>query len=394
MIAWAAAMIVRQFLRWVKTAPAGERADATSALARAYLHSGLSAEDRRAAEAALLLLLDDPSPLVRLALAEALASHREAPVGIVLALAAEPGEIGEVVLARSPLLTVGELVEVVGEGDSWRQTAIASREVVPAPVAAAIAEVGEANACLTLIENDGSDVPGFALGRIVARFGHLPAVREALLRRDALPAEAHQALIRSVADTLSAFVVQKEWLPPEQAARLTKEACEKATVAIAQDLANERPAEDVRAFVEHLRAEGELTSALVLRSLLSGHVRLFFEAVSILSGLPTAKVAALVADRTGSAFRALYDRAGLPRGAFVAFRTALEVVQKASYVDAGSDALAELPGLKRRIVEAVLERHRNTPPGGEMDQILNQLRRWQMEAARDEARALEGGLAA
>ncbi len=56
---------------------------------------------------------------------------------------------------------------MVGEGDGWRQTAIASRDVVPAPVAAAIAEVGEANACLTLIENDGSDVPGFALGRIV-----------------------------------------------------------------------------------------------------------------------------------------------------------------------------------------------------------------------------------
>jgi uncharacterized protein (DUF2336 family) len=394
MIAWAAAMIVRQFLKWVKTAPATERADATGALARAYLHSELSPEDRRAAEAALLLLLDDPSPLVRLALAQTLASHRQAPIGVMLALAAEPGEIGELVLARSPVLSVGELVEVVGEGDGWRQTAIASREMVPAPVAAAIAEVGGANACLTLIENEGSDVPGFALGRIVSRFGHLPALREALLRRDGLPAEAHQALIRSVADTLSAFVVQKEWLPPEQAARLTKEACEKAAVAIAQDLARERPAEDVRSFVEHLRAKGELTSALVLRSLLSGHVRLFFEAVSLLSGLPTAKVAALAADRTGSAFRALYDRAGLPRGAFVAFRTALEVVQKASYVDAGADALHEPPGLKRRIVERVLEQHRNMPAGGEIDHILNQLRRWQAEAARDEARALEGGLAA
>lgn len=384
MIAWAIAMIVRQFLKWVKTAPAAERADATSALARAYIHSDLSAEDRRAAEAALLLLLDDPSPLVRLALAEALAAHRHAPVGVVLALATEPGEIGELVLARSPVLSVGELVEIVGEGDGWRQTAIASREVVPAPVAAAIAEVGDANSCLTLIENEGSDVPGFSIGRIVARFGHLPAVREALLRRVDLPAEAHQALIRSVADTLSAFVVQKEWLPPEQAARLTKDACEKATVAIA----HERAAEDVRAFVEHLRAEGELTSALVLRSLLSGHVRLFFEAVSLLSGLPTAKVAALAADRTGSAFRALYDRAGLPRGAYVAFRTALEVVQKASYVDAGSDALAEPPGLKRRIVERVLEQHRNVSVGEEVDHILNQLRRWHTEAARDEARGL------
>lgn len=388
-------MIVHQFLRWVKTAPATERADATSALARAYLYSDLAPDDRRAAEAALLLLLDDPSPLVRLALADALAASRQAPVGIILALAAEPGEIGELVLQRSPVLSVGELVEVVGEGDRWRQTAIAARDNLSAPVSAAIAEVGDEGACLSLIENDSADVPGFALGRIVARFGHLPALREALLRRPGLPAAAHQALIRTVADTLSAFVVQKEWLPPEQAARLAKEACEKATVALAQDLAvNPGEAGDVRSFVEHLRGKGELTSALVLRSLLSGHVRLFIEAVSLLSGLPTAKVAALAADRTGSAFRALYDKAGLPRGAFVAFRAALEVVQKERYVDEGADAFAEPPGLKRRIVEKVLEQHRSSGEGDEVDRILNQLRRWHMEAARDEARAIEQGLAA
>jgi uncharacterized protein (DUF2336 family) len=66
-------MIVRQFLNWVRTAPAAERADATTALARAYLYSDLSSDDRAAAEGALIMLLDDPSPLVRSALARALA---------------------------------------------------------------------------------------------------------------------------------------------------------------------------------------------------------------------------------------------------------------------------------------------------------------------------------
>jgi len=42
-------MIVRRFLQWVRTAPAGERADATGALARAYLYSELSADDSAAA---------------------------------------------------------------------------------------------------------------------------------------------------------------------------------------------------------------------------------------------------------------------------------------------------------------------------------------------------------
>ena len=63
-------MIVRQFISWIRTAPAGERAEATRALARAWLISDLSEDDRAAAEGALLMLLDDTSPLVRQAMAD------------------------------------------------------------------------------------------------------------------------------------------------------------------------------------------------------------------------------------------------------------------------------------------------------------------------------------
>ncbi len=71
-------MIVRQFLQWVRQAPAGERAEATAALARAYLYSELSPDDLAAAEGAMIMLLDDPSPLVRRALSEAFATAEKA----------------------------------------------------------------------------------------------------------------------------------------------------------------------------------------------------------------------------------------------------------------------------------------------------------------------------
>src|SRR5271154_2970320 len=72
-------MIVRHFLDWIRTAPAGKRAEATGALARAYLYSDLSPDDAAAAEGAMLMLLDDASPLVRRALADALAASPSAP---------------------------------------------------------------------------------------------------------------------------------------------------------------------------------------------------------------------------------------------------------------------------------------------------------------------------
>src|SRR5438034_9037016 len=79
-------MIVRQFISWIRTASAGERAEATRSLARAWLISELSDDDRAAAEGALLMLLDDPSPLVRQAMAEVFSRSHEAPAAIVHAL--------------------------------------------------------------------------------------------------------------------------------------------------------------------------------------------------------------------------------------------------------------------------------------------------------------------
>src|SRR4029077_9139437 len=169
-------MIVRQFLQWVRTAPAADRADATSALARAYLYSDLSKDDRIAAEGAMLMLLDDASPLVREALAQALAASADAPPAVILALAGDLPEIAAIVLERSPLLIDADLVDRVGSGESWAQAAIARRRGLPRPVAPALAEVGSGEPCLILVESRDADIPTFSLGRLIERHGHLAAV--------------------------------------------------------------------------------------------------------------------------------------------------------------------------------------------------------------------------
>src|SRR5260370_39906934 len=83
-------MIVRQFIGWLRTAPAGGRAEATRSLARAWLISDLSDDDRAAAEGAFLRLLDDPSPLVRQAMADVFGSSHHPPALSVQALAVDP----------------------------------------------------------------------------------------------------------------------------------------------------------------------------------------------------------------------------------------------------------------------------------------------------------------
>src|SRR5258708_4421613 len=120
-------MIVRQFISWIRTAPAGERAEATRALARAWLISDLTEDDRAAAEGALLMMLDDASPRVRQAMAEVFARSAEAPAAVVQALSLDQPSVALPILEHSPLLIDADLVDIIATGDSEMQSAIAPR---------------------------------------------------------------------------------------------------------------------------------------------------------------------------------------------------------------------------------------------------------------------------
>ncbi len=371
-------MIVRQFLQWVRNASAGERADATSTLARAYLHSELSTDDLAAAEGAMIMLLDDPSPLVRRAMSEVFASSQKAPPVVVHALAADQLDVALPVLARSPLLAADDLVDLIATGHTDAQVAIAGRALLPRPVAAAVAEVGCAEACLALLENPDAVIPAFSVRRIVDRFGHLAPIRENLLDHEDLPMAMRQALVSKLSQTLANFVSAREWLEPEHAENTAREACEKATVA----LAAEAPYEEVGTLVQHLRETQQLTAGMILRAMLSGNVVLVEEALAELSGLPIDRVTGHIHDKTISGFHALYRKAGLPDAAYPAFREAIAAMRQGVLVGERGGVAQ----LKRRMVERVFSAcARERAP--DMVTLLALLRRFAVEAAREEARS-------
>jgi uncharacterized protein (DUF2336 family) len=369
-------MIVRQFINWIRTALPGERAEATRALARAWLISDLSEEDRIAAEGALLMLLDDPSPLVRQAMAETFARATEAPAAIVRALSTEQPSIAVPVLEHSPLLIDADLVDIVATGNSDVQCAIARRIALPASVCAAIAEVGCAAAALELIENPYAELAPFSWQRIVERHGHLAAIREALLVLEGLPAAIRAALVVKVSETLAQFVIARNWLTADRAERIATEARDRSTVNIA---ARSR-GEDMQELVRHLRLTGQLTAGLILRALLSGNLDLFNSALAELSGMPEARVTALLHDRGGASLHALLSRAGFPESTFAAFQIALDACRENGFVDT-PDGVARL---RRRMVERVLTQCETEP--GAAEPLLILLRRFATESAREEAR--------
>ncbi|MDJ1159371.1 DUF2336 domain-containing protein [Chelatococcus sp. SYSU_G07232] len=376
-------MIVRRYLLWARTATATQRAQGTSALARAYLQAELSPEDRREAETALLAALDDPSPLVRRAMAVALCDAPDAPRALVVGLAGDQSDIAALVLARSPVLTDADLVDCAAVGDALAQTAIALRAELSAPVAAALAEVGAPEALVALAGNPGASIPASALRRMLERHGEDGDLREALLARRDLSAATRQTIAGLVAGRLSAFVTGCGWLSPQRSERVCREAKERAALALAARLDEA----DTAAFAADLCRSGELTLALLLRAVLSGAVPFAEACFALLADLPLARVGGLIHDRRGAGFPALYRRAGLPRSYLPVFRSAFAAAR-----DIGHGPGGERPALSRAALARVVAECEMLP-AAEAAPITALLRRFEAEAAREEAQRLADALA-
>lgn len=314
-------MVVSHFLKWSVTARVSERAAAAGALARAYVGKTLPFEDRCAAEAALTLLLDDPSSKVRAAMAEALAMSRHAPIQIVSALASDQPEVAVWVLSLSPLMSEADLIDRVASGSAAIQSIIAGRPSVSKSIAAAIAEVGDDKACQVLVANAGASIAAVSFRRIAERHGHVAAVREALLAHGNLPTECRHMLLVKVGEALKGSSLVVALIGAARAERVTREACVKASVT----LIDRTDADEHAALVEHLRLAGELTPSFVVRTVACGKIDFFGAVLVSLTGQNQARVTAMLAGAQNVALSALFRQAGLAAATHGVILAALKI---------------------------------------------------------------------
>jgi uncharacterized protein (DUF2336 family) len=365
-------MIVERFLQWIRIAPADARAQAARSLVRAFVWPDLPDDERRGAEVAMTVLLDDPSTLVRQALAESLAPCAQAPAHVVLALAHDLSDVAQPILSLSPVLTDPDLVDLAATRGPAAQLAIAGRRGLSAAVAAAIVEVGDADACCALLRNRDATLSGGMLARMVDLHGGDLDLRRTLLDRPELPIALRHALLSQLADALADFVVDRDWLSRGRADSVARDAADRVTV----ELAHEHPSE-LAALVVHLHADRRLTPTLILRALLSGDAELAEEALAQLAGIARARLQAIVADPIGLGIAPLLRRTGLPRSTQSAVRAAIVARRTFSAEEATGT------GLQRAVAEQALALYAETA-SADIDPVLSLLRRFVAEAARDE----------
>lgn len=262
---------------------------------------------RAQAEAALTLLLDDPSPKVRIAMADVLSTSVHSPLHIVTALSADQPEVAGYILARSTLLSDADLIDRVTYGAPSMQVLIAARPHVSLAVAAAIAEVGNNEAVAEILFNSCARIAPVSFRRISERCGQDAFVREALLAHPHLPAECRHLLAVKVGEVLQSHPLVKLFLGERRASKVVADATARASLQLAENCSQE----ELPALVEHLRLRGEITTSFVIRAIAGGRVDFFAGLLAALSDLDDARICAIISGGRPAALAALLRSAGL-----------------------------------------------------------------------------------
>jgi uncharacterized protein (DUF2336 family) len=370
-------MIVERFLNWAETAPTHLRAKASSAMAKAYLTGRFSHSERDDAEATLTLLADDPELEVRLAVADALSRSPDAPRHIMTTLIADQPEVAMPVLARSPVFIDAELVDIVATGSPAQQIAIACRCPVSAVICAAVAEVGVVEAVVALLMNEAAKISPPFLHRIAERHLDCDEVQKQLASRNDLQPRTRLLLLEKAGERLREKYSAREWLPDANIDAMVKEQFDKAVISFAATISQA----ELRSLVGALIGTGRLSTAFMLRAVCLGNISMLASALSQLARVPGGRVEAILSERPGNAFNALYRQAGLPAAAYTVFADLLDAWRRR--LESEQEVAAEkLPCL---VMREVLAGYRNSA-NEKLDGLLVLLRSIAAETERENAR--------
>ena len=298
-------MGIGEFLLWIETARVDERVEAARLIARTALRVDINLDERCTAEAALALLLDDPSPLVRGALSEVLSLSTAAPRQVLHALAIDQFDVAAAVLVRSPL---GDetLIEVLKRGHSQACLVIADRANLPAKVAMVVAERCGLEPCLVLITNQTAKINHAVLAKIIERHYDSADMRGALLIDPRLDLNLRQRLIDASSHALCTSNFVQRLIGAHRAVELENETISDSTL----DVVEYAELENLPPYVRSLRDQNRLTSSLALKALVYGRIDFVATILSELAARSEEHIRSVLVRGGGNAIRALLKEIG------------------------------------------------------------------------------------
>jgi len=299
------------------------RASTAEKVAQQFGDGTLSESEGKLAEEIFNIMVKDAEERVREALAKNLQSAPNLPHDLASKLASDTSDnVALPIIRYSDVLTEDDLLEIVRTQPGARQVAVAERPAVSESVSEAIVEHGTEDAVVSLVSNDGAAISDASLEKVVEKHGEIERVQKPLVRRERLPVSVAEKLVSKISDELKTYLVANHDLPEQLAADLILQTRERATIGLVSDGASE---EDLVVLVKQMHDKGRLTPSIILRALCVGDMPFFETSVSLLADVPIGNARVLIHDEGDLGLRSLYDKAGLPRALYVAFRSAVDL---------------------------------------------------------------------
>ncbi len=326
------------------TAP-DARAEVADAIGRSIDSPDMGDRERDIALDIVRKLAGDVEQQVRRNLADAVRQSVGLPHDVAMKLARDVADVSLPIISDSVVLTDGDLVALVEEGDSDKQLAIANRDEVSQVVAGALVERGNEDVVVAVVSNPGAALDEPALGRALDRFGDSPRLQEPMVARSTLPVGVAERLVSLVSEKLRDELVSRHEISPDMAADLVLEGRERATLSLVSD---DGPSQRVEDLVREMARNGRLTDSILLRAACTGDLAFVAAGLAVRADIPFRNADLLVNDDGGKGLRSLATKAGLSEHDRIILRAAVDVARSTEMVDA--------PDARARFAETVLER--------------------------------------
>lgn len=286
-------------------ADAGIRAETVSKVAHGFKTGNLTSAERRLAEDIFRSMAEDVEARVRKAMAESLRDSDEVPHDLGVRLANDVSEVAVPFIEMTSVLTDEDLLQIIQTHGQEYQVAVAKRPHVSERVSDALVDTKNETVVATLVNNAGAQISEKTMSRVLDDFGHIRPIATSMAGRNALPLTIAERLVTLVSEKMQGTLRQKAGMNESVAARVRREAQEKATVSL---LDGAQDAPDIHSLVNQLYKSKRLTHTLVVRALCMGDVVFFETALARLANVPVSNVYQLVHNKGTRGIERLFQK--------------------------------------------------------------------------------------
>ena len=292
------------------------------------------------------ILARDVEESVRASLSRGLRHSPHLPRDVAIKLAEDVEFVALPMLADSLVLTDQDLIELVRNGSSIKQEAIASRANLTELVTGVLIEHAGEPAVAVLMGNNSASIAEDSFNYAVTRFADSTRVKQAMVMREKLPVTVAERLVTMVSRALQTHLVKAHDLAPGTAANIVLASREQAIIRLSLGASDD----DLRQMVAQMHRNGRLTPSLIMRALCTGDIGFFEAAMAVKSDIPVENAQILIHDPSRRGLEALYKKASMPAGLYDAVRAAVEVVDETGFDGNARD----LERFRGRIITRIL----------------------------------------